>query len=138
MAYPFTALQFKTDGKTIFGEALKKAESEGVLVDLRNRQMVFRDIIHPSLYTGIEYSGSQATKWYPATRRDHVVLDPSRQFGSPIIEHTGTPTDTLYASFVAEGSNDKAVQLTADIYDLAPKYVRSAIRFEQSLKQQAH
>lgn len=136
--YPFTSLQFKTDGKTIFGEALKSVESEDAMVDLRNRQIVFRDIIHPSLYAGIEYNGSQATKWYPASRRDHVVLDPTRQFGSPIIEDTGTPTDALYASFIAEGANDRALYLTSELYDVAVKYVRSAIKFEESLKQTAH
>lgn len=138
MAYPFTNLKFKTDGKTIFGEALKQAESEGTLVDLRNRQNVFREIIHPSLYAGIEYRGTQATKWYPATKREHIVLDPARHFGSPIIEDTGTPTDILYASYLAEGSNDRAVISTSEIYDVAPKFVRSAIRFESSLKQSTH
>lgn len=138
VAYPFTTLQFKTDGKTIFGEAIKRVENEGTMVDLRNRQIVFRDIIHPSLYAGIEYNGSEATKWYPATRRDHIVLDPSRQFGSPIVEDTGTPTDALYASFLAEGGNDRALRITAEIYDVAPKYVRSAVRFEESLKQAVH
>jgi len=136
--YPFTTLQFRTDGKTIFGEALKKVESEDAMVDLRNRQIVFKDIIHPSLYAGIEYNGSRATKWYPAARKDHIVLDPARQFGSPIIEDTGTPTDALYASYLAEGANDSALHLTSEIYDVALKYVRSAIKFEESLKQTAH
>lgn len=136
--YPFTTLQFKTDGKTIFGDAIKQVESEGTMVDLRSRQGVFKDIIHPSLYAGIEYNGSQATRWYPASRRDRVVLDPSRQFGSPIIEDTGTPTDALYASFLAEGANDRALHITSEAYDVAPKYVRSAVKFEESLRRTAN
>lgn len=136
--YPFTTLKFKTDGKTIFGEALKKVESEEAMVDLRNRQIVFKDIIHPSLYAGIEYNGTHAAKWYPTARREHIVLDPTRQFGSPIVEDTGTPTDALYASFLAEGANDRALHLTSEIYNVAVKYVRAAIKFEESLKQAAH
>lgn len=139
VAYPFTNLQFKTDGKTIFGEALKEAESEGAsLVDLKNRQNVFRDIITPSLYTGIEYNGTQATKWYPTPKRERIVLDPSRQFGSPIIEDTGTPTDVLYASYLAEGENEGAIVTTSAIYDVPHRFVRSAVRFESGLKQRAH
>ena len=139
VAYPFTNLQFKTDGKTIFGEALKEAESEGAsLVDLKNRQNVFRDIITPSLYTGIEYNGTQATKWYPTPKRERIVLDPARQFGSPIIEDTGTPTDVLYASYLAEGENEGAIVTTSAIYDVPHRFVRSAVRFESGLKQRNH
>lgn len=139
VAYPFTNLQFRTDGKTIFGEALKEAESEGAsLVDLKNRQNVFRDIITPSLYTGIEYNGTQATKWYPTPKRERIVLDPSRQFGSPIIEDTGTPTDVLYASYLAEGESEGAIVTTSAIYDVPHRFVRSAVRFESGLKQRAH
>lgn len=122
-----------------FGEALKQAESEGTsLVDLKNRQNVFRDIITPSLYAGIEYNGAQATKWYPTLKRERIVLDPSRQFGSPIIEDTGTPTDILYASYLAEGENENAIASTSAIYDVPHRFVRAAVRFESSLKQRTH
>jgi len=133
--YPFTTLRFKTDGRTIFGETVRQAEKEGVLVDLRNRQVVFSDIISPSLYAGIEYHQDQAAKWYPASRREHVVLDPARQFGSPIIEDTGTPTDVLYASYLAEGGNDHAIAQTAGVYGVPARFVRSAVRFESRLRQ---
>lgn len=136
--YPFTHLHFKTDGKTLFGEAMRQAQSEGTLIDLHNRQYVFRDIIHPSLYAGVEYRGVQAARWWPASRREHIVLDPLRQFGSPIIEDTGTPTSALYASFLAEGANDHAVQATSGIFDVAPSLVRAAVRFEARLTQVLH
>ncbi|RXN84712.1 DUF433 domain-containing protein [Achromobacter aloeverae] len=131
--YPFTTLKFKTDGRTIFGEALRLMQSEGEMVDLRSRQIVFRDIIHPSLYAGIEYKGMQAMKWYPLGKRTHVVLDPARQFGKPIVEDAGIPTDALYASYLAEGGNEQAVSLTAEVFDVAPRFVQSAIVFETSL-----
>lgn len=136
--YPFTNLQFKTDGKTIFGEAVKKSELDSPLVDLKNRQLVFKNIITPSLYSGIEYDGSQARKWYPTGKQSRIVLDPVRQFGSPIIEDTGTPTDVLYASYLAEGQDDMAISNTASSYGVPARLVRSAIKFEESLKRTIH
>lgn len=133
--YPFTTLRFRTDGKTIFGEAVRQAEKDGVLVDLRSRQHVFREIISPSLYAGIEYREDRASKWYPSSKREHVVLDPSRQFGAPIIEESGTPTDVIYAAYLAEGGTDDAIRLTSGVYGISPRFVRSAVRFESSLRQ---
>ncbi len=75
---------------------------------------------------------------YPGSKRDRVVLDPARQFGSPILEDSGTPTDILYASYPAEGENEDAVDQTAAIYGIAARYVRSAIRFEERLRQRLH
>ncbi|OVZ63140.1 hypothetical protein CDO46_12765 [Pigmentiphaga sp. NML030171] len=136
--YPFTTLKFKTDGRTIFGEAIRQAGMDEALVDLRNRQHVFREIISPSLYAGIEYHQDQASRWYPLLKREGIVLDPSRQFGSPIVEAAGTPTDILHASYMAEGGNEEAIKATAAIYDIQPRLVRSAVRFEESLRQRVH
>ena len=136
--YPMTYGSFKTDGKTIFTEAIEHSVKQGALLDLKSRQLAFRDVIHPSLYAGIEYDGKRATKWYPQARNQHVVLDPSRQFGSPIIEGAGIPTDVLFASFLAEGSNIQAVVQTSRVYDVPTRLVKAAIRFEQSLKRTIH
>lgn len=136
--YPLTSGSFKTDGKTIYAEAVEKSIKEGALLDLRSRQLAFKDIINPSLYAGIEYEGKLASKWYPGGKRHHVVLDPARQFGSPIVEATGTPTDVLYASFLAEGASHRAMVQTAKIYEAPLKHVESAIKFEQGLKRTVH
>lgn len=137
--YPLTSGSFKTDGKTIYAEAIEKSRKEGALLDLKSRQLAFKDIINPSLYAGIEYEGKLASKWYPSgDKRHHVVLDPSRQFGSPIVESTGTPTDVLYASFLAEGASHQAMVQTSKIYEVPLKQVESAIRFEQNLKRTVH
>jgi uncharacterized protein (DUF433 family) len=138
--YPMTSGSFKTDGKTIFADAMEKSAKEGALLDLKNRQLAFKDIINPSLYAGIEYDGKRASKWYPQGqgRRQHIVLDPSRQFGSPILEETGIPTDVLYASYLAEGATPLAVTQTARVYEAPVKLVEAAIRFEQGLKRTFH
>ena len=136
--YPMTSGSFKTDGKTIFAEAIEKSVKEGALVDLKTRQLAFRSIIHPSLYAGIEYDGKRASKWYPHGKAQHVVLDPSRQFGSPILDDVGIPTDILFASFLAEGSTPQAVVQTGRVYDVSQRLVKAAIRFEQGLKRTIH
>lgn len=135
LKYPMSSGHFKTDGKTIFAEAVKESLKQGALVDLKSRQFVFKEIISPSLYAGIAYEANKASKWYPKGQRQHIVLDPKRQFGSPIIEETGTPTDVLYASYLAEGQTPAAVALTAKIYQTSAASVKSAIAFEQGLRQ---
>lgn len=136
--YPMTSGSFKTDGKTIFAEAVEKAVKEGALLDLKSRQYAFKDIISASLYAGIEYDGSRATKWYPQGRRQHIVLDPTRQFGSPIVDEVGVPTSVLFASYLAEGQNARAVAQTARAYEVPAKFVEAAIKFEQGLARTVH
>lgn len=136
--FPFTSGRFKTDGKTIFAEAVERSIKEDALLDLKTKQFAFKDIIHRSLYDGIEYAGDLAAKWYPQGKRSPVVLNPSRQFGSPIVESTGTPTKILYDAYVAEGQSPAAIQRAARSYDVPVKAMESAIRFEEDLMRTRH
>ncbi|MDR2154902.1 MAG: DUF433 domain-containing protein [Burkholderiaceae bacterium] len=143
VSHPMTLKRFQTDGKTIYAEALEEEALENSLVDLKSRQSVFKAIIKPSLYAGIVYDelGAKARKWYPDATgkgRSPVVIDPARQFGAPIIEDTGTPTNVLYSSYVAEGEDTGALTITARVYDVSSKLVSAAIRFEQSLEHPPH
>jgi uncharacterized protein (DUF433 family) len=90
------------------------------------------------LYAGIEYSGNLAKKWFPQGIGAAVVLDPSRRFGSPILDKTGMSTDILYASYLAEGKTPQAIKTTALVYDTPLKLVESAIKFEQGLMRKLH
>ena len=136
--YPLSSGLFKTDGRTIFAQALKESSEENALLDLKSRQFAFRDIISPSLYAGIEYDGQQARKWFPRGKRQHVVLDPARQFGVPILDETGTPTDVLHASYLAEGATPEAMKQTAQVYEVPAKLVSYAIAFEEGLQRALH
>lgn len=143
VSHPMTLPKFRTDGRTIYAEALHEQAKDNSLVDLKSRQSVFKDIIRPSLYTGIVYdeSGKQASKWYPAGQkysRSPIVMDPARQFGTPIIEMTGTPTSVLYASYLAEGADANAKAITARVYEVPAKAVDGAVRFEEGLRQPLH
>lgn len=130
-AYPLTAKRFLTDGKTIFLEAVRTASDGEAMIDLPRRQLVFGDIVRPSLYAGIEYEGVRARRWYPLGDKSKlVVLDPAVQFGAPIVSRSGVPTDTLLAVYMAHGRDSKAV---ARIYDISPQEVNAAVRFENKL-----
>jgi hypothetical protein len=136
--YPLSSGTFKTDGKTIFAEAVAETVKDGALLDLRSRQFAFREIIRPSLYVGIEYDGQRAMRWFPSEGKRQIVLDPARDFGSPILEQSGVPTAVLYASYEAEGGNARGIMKTAKIYDAPPKLVETAVRFEQGLRRTVH
>ncbi|MEJ8849215.1 DUF433 domain-containing protein [Variovorax rhizosphaerae] len=127
--YPLTARRFCTDGKVIFESAVNQVGEE-MLTDVRRKQIVFTHVIKPSLYAGIEYDGSAARLWMPADSKG-VVLDPSRQFGSPIVLGTSIATETLFDAFLAEGRDRKTV---ARMFEIDPKQVDSAVRFEERLR----
>lgn len=129
--YPLTLKRFRSDGRRIFAEAIAKVTGEPHLIDLLRRQFVFSDIITPSLYAGIEYEDEDARRWYPmGPRKKAIVLDPALQFGTPVLSEAGIPTDTVYASYLAEGRDSKAV---ARIFDIPSKMVDLAVQFEQQL-----
>jgi uncharacterized protein (DUF433 family) len=128
--YPLTSRRFLTDGRKIYESAVSEATGDETLVDVRAHQIVFTNVIKPSLYAGIDYDGNIARMWRPSDGKG-IALDPSRQFGTPIVAEVGVPTDTLYEAFLAEGKDSKAV---ARQYEVSPKHVAAAVRFEERLR----
>jgi len=107
------------------------SRAQAHLLDIPRRQFVFREIIRPMLYAGIEYEDERARRWYPmGADRKLIVLDPAVQFGTPIVEQAGIPTDTLYAAYLAENRDRGAV---ARIFDITPRLVDAAVRYEEKL-----
>lgn len=128
--YPLTMRRFLTDGHRIFSEVIE-AEDDIRMIEPERRQYVFTHIVTPSLYSGIEFNGNAASRWFPLGESDKlVVLDPELQFGTPIVAETGVPTDTLYASYLAEGRNASKV---ASIFEVHLREVNAAVRFEEQL-----
>lgn len=124
---PLSNLRFKTDGREVLMEAL---EQDGQLVSLSSRrpgQKVFTDIVRQSL-SDLEYEAEQAVRWRPAKAK-HVVVDPRRQFGAPLIDDFGVSTATIYADYQQYG--DKAY--LSRIYEIPKALVEDAIRYEEYL-----
>lgn len=128
--YPLTNQKFLTDGKRIFLQAVEETTGQPHMIDVLQKQFVFSDIIKPSLYAGIEYGAGRAIRWFPLAKKKTIVLDPALQFGTPIVAHAGIPTDTIYASYLAEG-RDRA--MVARVFDITPRMVADAVEFEQRL-----
>jgi uncharacterized protein (DUF433 family) len=59
-----------------------------------------------------------------------VVIDPDRQFGRPIVEREGVPTEVLSASFRAEQSLDRVARW----FEVEKSSVRAAVEFEEFLE----
>lgn len=128
--YPLTNQKFLTDGRRIFLDAIEHATGEARMIDVLSKQFVFSDIIKPSLYAGIEYGPNGASRWFPQGARRTIVLDPGLQFGTPALAEVGIPTDTIYASFLAEGGDRSMV---ARVFDITPRMVMAAVEFEEKL-----
>ena len=129
--YPFTTRRFVTDGETIYLDAVRDAAADSEILNLRTRQYAFREIIKDSLYAGIEYEDGFARRWYPVPRSRAIVIDPAVQFGHPMIEQQAVPTASIYASYLAEGKQKAVV---ARLFELEPKQVDVAVRFEEKLR----
>ncbi len=128
--YPFTCNRFQSDGKTIFGEAMRETGEQDML-DLHKKQFVFEKVIRPFLYEGIEFgAGDRASRWFPVQKSKKVVLDPDIAFGKPIVTDAGIRTDILYEAWLAEDEDKKRV---ARQFEVPVQAVDTAIRFEERL-----
>jgi uncharacterized protein (DUF433 family) len=127
-ARPFSTRRFRTDGETIFYE-ITDGVHEGQLLDLKRRQGAFHRVMLPSLLD-LEFDAEIVARWFPlGMARKTIVLDPSRQFGHPIIVEGSVPTEALFESVKVEGSPEKVAQL----YEVPLAAVRDAVSFEQQL-----
>jgi uncharacterized protein (DUF433 family) len=124
---PFSTRRFRTDGKSIFLE-ITDSVREGELIDLKQRQSVFRSVVAPSLQD-LEFEADELARWYPMGKGGFVVVDPSRSFGRPIVTGGGVPTETLANAARIEGSEERVARL----YEVTTKRVREAIAFEAKL-----
>ena len=131
--HPFTEQRFRTDGRTIFLQAIQEG-AERDFLDLKSLQYAFKEVVKPSLYAGIEYEGNLATRWFPVPGNKRlVVVDPKVQFGKPVLTGSSVPTRAVYASYQAEGADSAAAALVCKIFELPAGEVQAAVRFEQSL-----
>lgn len=135
--YPMTTHKFCTDGQTLFMQVMRDG-TEKEMLDLRKRQLVFSHIIKPALYSGIEYEGAVARRWYPEGRnRRNIVLDPQQQFGAPVVAENGVPTDALFSHYKVEGGDQAALHIVARIFEMPVRKVQAAVHFEEQLRQAA-
>lgn len=127
-SHPFSTSAFKSDGKRIFLE-ITQGIDEPKLIDLKDKQHVFRDFVLPSLQ-GLEFGDEGAARWWLLPNRKTIVADPARSFGQPIVNKYGILTSRIVQELKAEGSPERVAKL----YDLPLATVKDALRFEATLK----
>ena len=129
-SHPFSTKRFKTDGRSIFADIVHETGKLGLL-DLAKDQWEFKTIVDPFLFDGVEFSklGIEPVRWWPLGESRHVVIDPVRSFGQPIVDPESIPTSLLARAVKAEGS----IEAVARWYELPPKAVRDAVAFENQL-----
>lgn len=124
--HPFARKRFRTDGERIFQEVSDRGAVK--LLDLNRRSWVFHEVIEPSLFDGIEYSGDTISRWFPLDGSRMIVVDPKIAFGRPILTRECVPTD-LIASAVR--ANDGDVESVGRWYSLPKRAVQAAVAFEE-------
>ena len=103
--HPFCTNTFCTDGKRIFADMAKIRDEPGI-VEVIVRQHYFEAIVRPIL-VGLEFTpDDMLMRWWPLGARRQVVLDPTRGFGTPIVNREGVPTDVLFQALRAGNSRE--------------------------------
>jgi len=127
-AHPFCTQGFFTDGREIFVE-LHRETGERSLMEIVTSQQVFVQIIKPFLKE-LEFDSSHnLVRWKPTTARHLVVLDPTRNFGRPIVVRHGVPTEVLASAVKACDS----IEEVSRWYQVPKAEIEDAIEFEQRL-----
>jgi uncharacterized protein (DUF433 family) len=126
--HPFCTNRFVTDGRDIFAE-LHRETGESSLLEIARSQHVFAQITRPFLKELEFTEGDVLLRWRPQTTKGLVVLDPTRNFGRPIVVNHGVPTEVLASATKACGSIDEV----AHWYDVADAEIEDAVEFEQKL-----
>ena len=121
--HPFSTRRFKTDGRRFF---LDQSGGGGdFLLDLKQRQVVFRNIVEPS-FVDLDFDAEIASRWWLLPHKKTIVLDPARSFGQPITAENGVPTARIAQAVDAEGS----VERVAWLFEVKPAVVRDALAYE--------
>jgi uncharacterized protein (DUF433 family) len=128
VSHPFSTNRFVTDGREILLETDGQS-AQPSLLDIVPRQQVFAAIVKP-LLRDLEF-GDHATvvRWWPLGVERSVVLDPTRNFGRPIIAQHGLPTEILAHAAAACGSGREAAQW----FEVPERDMEDAIEFERQL-----
>ena len=95
-----------------------------------NGQIAMRSVLEPFLQRiDFEDSTQLAQRFYPQGREHHVVVDPHRSFGRPVVSNTSITTEAI-ASLFKGGESIEALTLQ---FDLNEPQVRDALSFENCL-----
>jgi uncharacterized protein (DUF433 family) len=81
----------------------------------------------------VDFDERLIVRWYPRGRKQGVVVDPQRGFGTPVIDGSGIPT---YIISERRASGEEIEEL-ADDYGLTIQQIAAALAFEQAIAMRA-
>jgi len=129
VSHPFCTQGFMTDGREIFVEMHHESDETSVL-DIVRRQQVFGQIAG-ALLKDLEFAKEGGLlRWWPLGTQRQVVLDPTRNFGRPIVDRRGVPTEVLAKAAAACGG---ALVEVSRWYEVPEEEIGDAVEFEQRL-----
>jgi uncharacterized protein (DUF433 family) len=124
---PLATRRFRLLGGDILMDAI---ENDGELISLSRRnpgQKIFSEIVKQSL-NDLEYENDYVIRWRPSSAQ-HVVIDPKRLFGAPLLDDFGLSTQTIFREYM----EFKDARYLSTIYEIPLRYINDAIKFEQRL-----
>lgn len=127
LPHPFCRKNVFTDGKRVFIHTAEECGEER-LKELLTKQYAFPEILLQFLQH-VEYDADSllVKRW---RINPGIIIDPSRQYGKPIVDSVGIPTVVLAAAY--EG-NKQDVDAVANWYGIKPKEVSLAVDFEKMI-----
>lgn len=132
-AHPFATRRIFTDGRTIFAQTAPPPDDDEAMIELaqdRDAQLIIADIVSPFLEElDFDAESGVASRWWPAGRRQPIVLDPRISFGAPTIKDTRIRTDAVAGVAEAE-----SVAGAARAFALTELEVTAARDFERELR----
>ena len=123
--YPFASIR-------VLDRKGKKTEKSKIWFDYQGELMrddraiqpTISSFIKPFLKQVVFDKNEMASKFFPFTHSDNIIVDPHHQFGQPVIKGTNIQTKTIYRLSEAGETKVNICQL----YDINEKQVTDAIR----------
>ena len=112
--------QLNTDGKTLF---LDDEEKEAIVALDGSNQLKF-DFLR-QFFKKVAFKDDLVAQFYPLGPDSHILCDPERQFGHPVIDDTNVYPETIYRLYQA----DEPIPFIAFTYDLNEAAVKDAIQY---------
>lgn len=126
--HPFSTRAFATDGHAIFAQLDRVHEDTEGILEVISRQHYFEQLIRPAL-TGLEFRADHnPDRWWPLGLDRHVVIDPGRSFGRPIVSEEGVPTYVLARAWRVE----RDARGVCNWFDVSEVALKDAVEFEGS------
>ncbi len=109
-----------TDGKTLF---LEEKDKEQIITLDGSNQLNFGFI--RQFFKKVDFKNELVNKFYPIGKDKHILCDPQRQFGHPVIDETNVYPETIFRLYQA----DEPIPFIAFTYDLSEQEVKHAIEY---------